>query len=415
MQQTIVKLNLLFLLTVASCSTVLAGLAIKDSTHQTLSGIIVDAHLEESIPMAHIVLPDQQLASISNSDGRFLIKVPADYFPCTLHISSIGFESKTITVRQAEDDLQIELKACSYTLDEVLVQPLDILALIRSAIDMIPKNYSKKNSLYRAYYQETYKGNGEYLRLQDYILDAYRTESSGNDSFQIVSLKRRSKVDTSLLSAKGESFHSFQWGLTPYSIIEHNDDPTAAMNGVGFNDKRVRKMNFDYKLYEDEGREDYYVIEMNDRKRSKRKGSGILVIEKSSLAILSIQWEYAVSVPVFMRTFGVKSGKSGLTLIFNKGADAGSLLYASQSFDFGMGKVDYSATQSILVTEIENANVSLPDSSLHMARSKENLSFGLSKDLDLSTLDTHKMDNDRIWDDYNIIPPNNRLKEFLNQ
>jgi len=93
----------------------------QDSLRYDVHGRVLDAGNEEGIPGANIVIVDQYAGAAADMDGRFHIASlkPKEY---TLHISAIGYESQTVTMRVPFDEqIVVNLKETFFQMESVVV------------------------------------------------------------------------------------------------------------------------------------------------------------------------------------------------------------------------------------------------------------------------------------------------------
>jgi outer membrane receptor protein involved in Fe transport len=86
----------------------------------TLSGRINNGETNEAVPAASIILKGGTKGTITDNHGNFKLTIN-QAFPVTLIISSVGYETKEVTVESATTELQIDLKPASTMGTEVVV------------------------------------------------------------------------------------------------------------------------------------------------------------------------------------------------------------------------------------------------------------------------------------------------------
>ena len=101
---------------ILSLFTVLLSTVIFAQTN--VSGSVTDEN-NSPIPGANIVV-DQTTGAVSNFDGEFSLKVSQNP-PFDIKISSVGFETKTITINESNLTLDVILSESQNLLDEVVL------------------------------------------------------------------------------------------------------------------------------------------------------------------------------------------------------------------------------------------------------------------------------------------------------
>lgn len=118
------------------------------------------------VPFAHVYIKGSQKGTVSNSEGRFNLKVSADNRNEIVIFSAIGFQSLERSLREWKSPQDIVLKESSLVLDEVVVsdefQPKDILV---GAIENFKKNYKTKPHRLEGFYRTTFQQDKSFMRL----------------------------------------------------------------------------------------------------------------------------------------------------------------------------------------------------------------------------------------------------------
>ena len=85
----------------------------------SLIGIITDEK-KEPIPGATVKIIGTNSETVTDTDGKFLIKTRSK-FPLSVEFRSIGFDIRTLEVLNAQANLAIELKTQNVLVNEVVV------------------------------------------------------------------------------------------------------------------------------------------------------------------------------------------------------------------------------------------------------------------------------------------------------
>lgn len=106
------------------CFSITTMLAVLISTtlfaqHITISGKIKNSTTQEVVPAVSVQLKGSTLGTFSDNDGNF--KISVSQLPATLLITSVGFETKEVTVSDANASVEIDLVPSSSIGQEVVV------------------------------------------------------------------------------------------------------------------------------------------------------------------------------------------------------------------------------------------------------------------------------------------------------
>lgn len=109
-------------------------------SQQHISGILIDAKTNETLPFANIITNNNQ-GTITNVDGKFILK--SDKEITELHISYIGYKTKKVAITKSTTFLKIKLTQDVESLNEVVITNAEnpALRIIRNAI----KNKKRNN------------------------------------------------------------------------------------------------------------------------------------------------------------------------------------------------------------------------------------------------------------------------------
>ena len=91
------------------------------SAQKTLKVALTDCKTKEPIPYAHVGIAEKGVGTISNEQGRFALRIPAENMNDTLTISYIGYETKRLLISSIPSS--VELCPSNIQLKEVTVKP----------------------------------------------------------------------------------------------------------------------------------------------------------------------------------------------------------------------------------------------------------------------------------------------------
>ncbi|MEM8567895.1 MAG: prolyl oligopeptidase family serine peptidase [Bacteroidota bacterium] len=151
-----------------------SSLASQGQESIRLSGLVIDIEKSNPIPFAYVTLNGVALGTVTNGEGRFAITIPLQYVNDELLFSYVGYEKKIISIQSLRnrDKIIIKLKPDVKMLNEVVITPRKSMspkALLRKVIRKIPDNYGNTAVLMNAYYRETIRENGAYIKYADAV------------------------------------------------------------------------------------------------------------------------------------------------------------------------------------------------------------------------------------------------------
>ena len=123
---------------------------------QILKGKVIDAETPKPLSFVNIGIKGTSYGTASNSSGDFVINVPERFKNSTLQFSCIGYETKSLSVREVLRQKEVRLQPSVIPLDEVTVMPDSTLrSFLRRAARKIPENYTSSASLLTGFYRQT--------------------------------------------------------------------------------------------------------------------------------------------------------------------------------------------------------------------------------------------------------------------
>lgn len=232
-------------------------------SYKSYSGKILDDKTSKPIVFANVVLKGTNIGTVTNADGEFIIKAPADWEVEGLEITHLGYESKSLELALLkEKDNQIKLKSAAVAIEEVTVSYGDPEELLRKAIRNIPANYSNQPVMLKAFYRETIKQNRNYVGVAEAVVDIYKAEYQkvSSDRTQIYKGRKSQdvhKMDTIVVKLQGGPFISLMLDiakhpgdiLTP-AFMSMYDYSYGGMTSV--QDRQTMIIKFEPKQYVDD-------------------------------------------------------------------------------------------------------------------------------------------------------------------
>lgn len=153
-----------------------------------LSGTVKQARNKKPIPFASIFVPFESQGTVTNSDGRFELIVPADQVIDSVMVSCLGYAGKTILpIEFLQGPVHVELLPYRYQIEELIVRPQDPEMLIQGMLDNKKKNYAQDPALLTAFFREVGMQNDNYISLSEAVIDIYKTpySSVSNDMIKL--------------------------------------------------------------------------------------------------------------------------------------------------------------------------------------------------------------------------------------
>lgn len=375
-----------------------------------LEGIIVDAKTQKSLPFATIAIVGTGQGTISNDDGRFILKIPPDTSFSSLVVSYIGYKNRYLDIPNWTDTtLTIEMQLDIISLQEIVIRYKDPANLLEEAISRFGDNYLSDFSTMIAYYRENVKKSNKIMTFSEAVLEIAKEPyiyHSSTDRVKII--KGRKSIDT---SREDTIFMKIKSGVSSSLQLD------IVKNLPDFMSEGFRKL-YDYKLTDIVSYRDrlVYVISFLQKdyiKTALYKGELYLDIE--NLAILTADFQLNPKYISREKNMFIVSKKRDIQsrpisaiyhVEYKTGNEGYYLNQVRGEVKFRMRKRKqwlssaYSLSIELAITDVN------PGSRKRIPKS-EQLPSGV-------ILSEERFDNDpSFWGDYNIIAPEESLQEVL--
>lgn len=198
--------------TIASSFDISKKEEVTDTTNYKIyTGKIIDAQDNTPLPFATIEAEGLSIATVTNIDGEFTLKISREAEVNKIKISYIGYKNKVATLNDFQNinNEIIKLEPSSISLKEVTIRPEDAKTLIDEVLRNIRENYSNEDMMMTAFYRETIKKKRNYVSISEAVVDIYKAPYENDFKFDQVKLVqgRKSadveKMDTVLFKVQG--------------------------------------------------------------------------------------------------------------------------------------------------------------------------------------------------------------------
>lgn len=175
-----------------------------------VKGRVTDQEQRQEIPFVSVKVPETNIATITNAEGEFMLKIPAAYRESELEFSCMGYAVCRLpfSAFEGEKRKMVEMKMARIILPEVVVAQTEGAALMKKVFERIPVNYSPLPNQMVGFYRERIRKNGSYISIAEAVVDIYKApyRSAESDQARIYKGRRstdRSRMDTVLLRYQG--------------------------------------------------------------------------------------------------------------------------------------------------------------------------------------------------------------------
>lgn len=207
----------LLLLSAFTAQTIFAGAAPDNKkndqeTPLTFKGKVVDAETGAPLVFASVAVKETNVATVTNIDGEFIIKIAETQTSRNLEITFLGYRNKVVPLTELREDGYkniISMTTAPIPIREIIVKPIDPEVIVRNAIGRIGRNYVDEPNLMTAFYRETIRKNRTYVSIGEAVVEIFKAPYNSDlryDGARIYKGRKGSDVermDTVLFKLQG--------------------------------------------------------------------------------------------------------------------------------------------------------------------------------------------------------------------
>ena len=170
-------------------------LTAQQSHAVVIEGRVVDMATSRRLPNAQVHVSGSQVATMSNADGRFSLRL--DSLPEWIEVSAVGYGNVQVLRSSLERahgngehryELRAEMWPRVTVLKDVMVySPENIL---QAALDRIEKNFPLEPQSYEAFYRETIRKHSHYVSVSEAVVDLYKTGYDHGPERDVVAVRK---------------------------------------------------------------------------------------------------------------------------------------------------------------------------------------------------------------------------------
>ena len=382
------------------------------SSFKYFKGTILDSKTKNELTFASITVSGSNISTISNSEGKFLIKIPIDKQATNLIISFLGYKDKVVSIKDLNQEKNLlYLEPVNVVLKEVVVNAMDGNKLFTNVLNNRSKNYGDSAIQMIGFYRESIKKRRTYVSVLESIIDIKKMPFSSSEQDQVNILMGRKNADYARLDTVN---FKLEGGFLSVEKVDITKDPSNIFSEDAFelynfrfeditqiNDKQVLIISFKQKSTIEDPEPMY---------------SGKLFIDAKSLAIISANFQLNVE------------NRKKATLIFTRKKPNGVVIYpteVSYQVDYRQqnGKWIFSYSRGEVAFKL-NWDKRIFNTTYHTTFELVNTNWenlGSKPQLNNQKLTPNVIMSDRIsknsdldfWGEYNIIEPEKSIESAI--
>ena len=228
------------------------------SSFKQFKGSVLDSKTRNELIYASITVSGTSISTISNSEGKFSIKIPNEKENSSLIISFLGYKNKAVSISELMPEKNVlYLEPSNTILKEVGVNEPDAKNIFSGVLANRLQNYGDDPIQMTGFYRETIRKRRTYVSLSESILNIQKQPFSTSSQDQIDLLKGRknadyAKLDTVNFKLQGGPFSALFIDLVKYPSFIFSDDASelydfSLEDNTQINDNQVLVLAFKQK------------------------------------------------------------------------------------------------------------------------------------------------------------------------
>jgi len=283
----------------------------------TVSGVITDLSTGEPLPYASVLLKGTGLGAVSDGQGTFILKEIPHHD--SLIFSFLGYDSKSVFVDKAIKDLSIDLAPSIFLGPEVIIRPMEPEEYLKVVICKFKVNYPQSAYSTLSYYKQELKEDGRFLDHSEAgFYSTIDPDKLDKNRHQVALFKEAEQAELQFMRKQAEKQKKKYLKKNPEEAEDFEDGELIKSTMGGPNNllglhvtsgnlhmlDSTEFKGFEFNYSQVSSYMGHEVISIAYRSKGKDEGmrkSGTIYIDKDSDAVISVQEEGIMVIPIVAR------------------------------------------------------------------------------------------------------------------
>jgi len=260
------------------------------TTDSLVSTTIIEGYVKERltwepIPYCFVALAGTGTGTVTNSDGKFALKIPDSLSDVYITISHIGYRSRKLAMAVfANNKPDIYLDPVSIQLQEVVVRYVPAQKIVREMLNNRSTNYSKKPAIFTSFYREGVTYGSHFVSITEGVCNIYKSGFGSLGEDQVKLLKMRNVYNPSYPDSILVKIHAGVRSSLILDVVQHTPDFLAPDRELYYNFSRVGMERTDSGMV--------HIVTFEQKPEIKEPlYSGTLYIDADNWALLKTEFE----------------------------------------------------------------------------------------------------------------------------
>ncbi|MUU79485.1 carboxypeptidase-like regulatory domain-containing protein [Winogradskyella endarachnes] len=194
------------------------------------NGKVIDGRTNKSLEAASLNVNGTNISTISNSEGKFTLKVPKNYSDSKVKISLLGYNTYVIPLSQLTNGNTVKLYAAVTELSAVSISTYkDAKSLIKKVFNDNNDNFKNESVYMTAFYRETIKRRNRNVSLTEAVVNILKepNSSKSHDAIQLGKARKSTdykRLDTVSVKLQGGPFSTIYLDIMKYPEYIFNEE-----------------------------------------------------------------------------------------------------------------------------------------------------------------------------------------------
>lgn len=337
----------------------------NNGSYVEFRGRVIDKQTKNPLSYCNIMVEGTNIATVTNTDGEFVIKVPQNQNNVRLTFRYLGYMSRKMSAEELLlSDGVVDMSQVAYQLPQIDVMIGDANQIVRTMFDRFEQNYPTQEMFMTAFYRESIRKNRNYVSLSEAVVDIHKQPYNSFRSDLAKLFKSRKQADYTRLDTLVFKLMGGPYNNLFLDVVKNPE--------IVFTEEVFKKYYFSFEKLEWMDDKLVYVIKFNHYKQDDEAlYSGRLYIDAKSFALKSAVFdlsftneEKAINMLIRKKPANAKVMPLQATYRVDYVEHEGKWYYAYSRIEIGMRinwrrklfNTNYYATIEMAITDRENSS-----------------------------------------------------------
>ena len=254
------------------------------------NGKVIDGKSNKTLEAASLNVNETNISTITNSEGKFILKVPNENLDAKLVVSLLGYNTRVIPLSELKSKGNtIKLYEAVTQLETVNISAYkDAESLVKAVFNNKFKNHQDESVYMTAFYRETIKRRNRNVSLTEAVVNILKFPNNSKSRDAIKLDKARKSTDYKRLDTVSVKLQGGPFSTVFLDIMKYPE--------YIFTDETISSYRFTFNEPSTINNRSVYVVDFKPKNNSLNYSyTGRLYIDSQSLALVSANYALDLS------------------------------------------------------------------------------------------------------------------------